>query len=526
MAKRFIATSFMAVCLATTAIASYSVRADEPELAFHPKSKWTIEYIGESKTETLRSCAISNQLNNGYILQLAGTPKGFTNLNIDFRQGSFEKNVKYEVHYSVPGLIDKTIPTKAFKNSLLVSDLRKEQKFSDALQTASVLDIKIRDTEFRVYMTGFQAAMEEYSACITPPETLASSASIVEEHTIKEDIIPRQPEAVEGALAPAPPLDLSAMDSPVPMPSQAAMDEEISAPAQILSPELTERERYTEKLAKQMQEAEKQMDGPPAPVHADIMTPPPPEPVQQKPEIIIKTPEKESAAPAPEEKEAQVETIKESGAIYKIEKSKTIVADFTQPEEKPDPIEAEPTQTLAEEATPPTPAPITPVTDHSEIEAVSASVAEPASGDYRNEDFILMRNKISELEDQVEVLMKKNTLLDEELKISLQDAEKERMTVSSDNWNLEKATMKFNEAERQIMRLGRQLQTSRAQCEQEKAGLENMLFDPSLTNQQQLSSLASLEADLDAAQSELYRQQRQYEERIKILEERLGKTSP
>jgi len=149
------------------------------------------------------------------------------------------------------------------------------------------------------------------------------------------------------------------------------------------------------------------------------------------------------------------------------------------------------------------------------------SAIEPSSG-AAGEDFIQMRDKIRELEQEVGRLSKENNLLDTELKTSLKDAEDERLSVSSDNWNLERATMRYNEAERQIKRLGRQLQAARQQCTSEKQELETMLFDPQVTEQSQLAKLSALEQDLAQAKAELQTSQRRYEERIRLLEGQLG----
>ena len=152
---------------------------------------------------------------------------------------------------------------------------------------------------------------------------------------------------------------------------------------------------------------------------------------------------------------------------------------------------------------------------------MASAAIEPSSG-HPDEDFIQMRNKISDLEAEVSRLSKENAALDGDLKASLRDAEEERLSVSSDNWNLERATMRFNEAERQIQRLGRQLQAARQQCTSEKQKLETMLFDPQVTEQQQLAKLASLEEQLAKSKSELQSAQRRYEERIRLLEGQLG----
>lgn len=83
--------------------------------------------------------------------------------------------------------------------------------------------------------------------------------------------------------------------------------------------------------------------------------------------------------------------------------------------------------------------------------------------------------------------------------------------------------MKFNEAERQVKKLGQQLQKERAQCKVEKKDLEGMLFDPQLTNEQQLARLADLEDQLTKAQRELQDQRMRYEEQIRLLRSQSAK---
>ncbi len=178
-------------------------------------------------------------------------------------------------------------------------------------------------------------------------------------------------------------------------------------------------------------------------------------------------------------------------------KHEKVVADFTG---TTDPV-------AKIESLPPVVTPMTKPTPPKKIEPVKTATTHTSS---------------SALNSKVAMLQKKNAALQAELKIAFQDAKDERLSIANGNWNLEQATMKYNESERQVMRLGRHLQTTKAECSAEKAELENMLFDPKLTNQQQLAKLAALETDLEDAKAQLYRQQRQYEERIKLLEQRLN----
>ncbi len=401
MAQKLLASTLLAACLATTSLASSNAIAKDPELSFYPKNKWVVGEVGSTSDGGLRNCVISNKLNNGYIVQLAGTANGFTNINIDFRQDSFKENQKYEVKYTIPGVIEKNIPTKAYKKNLLVGDLRDNKEFADTLSTSGALDINIANTEFRIYLTGLEATMNKYETCINPNAKIAAQET------------PQQPKEVKGAFAPPPPL-LTQM--PEGAPSLGANNS--PRPIASLTP------RYSETLAEEM---------------------------------------------------------KSNNSVLPLLKP------ATQQDDTADKLKS----------------------------------IEPSSNNYDG-NTQKMRKKISALEKQMGVLMNKNKELDTELRMTLEDAEGERLSISSDNWDLERATMKFNEAERQIMRIGRKLQNQKALCQKEKEGLENVLFDPELTNQQQISKLTALETELDTQKADFYRKQRQYEERIRLLEKRLG----
>ncbi len=125
-----------------------------------------------------------------------------------------------------------------------------------------------------------------------------------------------------------------------------------------------------------------------------------------------------------------------------------------------------------------------------------------------------MRIKMTNLERMVNRLSEENTALETELQKALREGEQERISLSSDNWNLEQATKRYNEAERQIDKLGRQLQRERGQCLQESQKLETMLFDPELTSTEQMARLTELERELERTKSKLAA----YESRIRKLQ--------
>lgn len=83
---------------------------------------------------------------------------------------------------------------------------------------------------------------------------------------------------------------------------------------------------------------------------------------------------------------------------------------------------------------------------------------------------------------------------------------KKLVNASSSDWNLEKATRRFNEAEREIVRLGEKIEEERVACEKEKREIEYMLFDPAIAEKEQIAKLVALEEELQEAKEALQRQ--------------------
>lgn len=167
------------------------------------------------------------------------------------------------------------------------------------------------------------------------------------------------------------------------------------------------------------------------------------------------------------------------------------------------------------------PGPFSVPATHGMIESPAEALAEdmanlaPAAGAAINAG-----NHQAQLENKLRILQIQNASLKKELEETQRKTEKERISISSDNWNLEQATLRYNESERQNQRLGRQLQKERASWAQERAELEAMLFDPQLTSQKQLAHLARLENRVAQAEQALKQQREAYEAKLQFLQSR------
>ncbi len=498
---KFVTSVSFVCCLAGFYFVGGNVHANEPELYFYPEQKWSVEST-DLGAEDRPICTISNQLNNGYIVEMTGDAEGFTTLNLDFRQNAFQKGMKYEVQLLVPGISRIVVPAIATKKTTITSDLSEHTDFSKEMGNAGVMDIQIRDNNFRLYLTGLKSKMSTYNECTSTAESVGiaaldtddssdtiapmpSEALLSSPSSPAEEYVPPQPLAVAG-VAPPP----AATPTPIIDHSVLVMDSTSKA-----RPTADGKPRYIDLLAEKLKQNSSDYR-PTGNNNADSSA--------------------ATSDASDSSSLASAEPVKTSSITRDNFKSPKIVRTVSR-DVIPGVIDFSNNSRASSEAL----ASADDVaTRLSQIEPASGSTSAQAAN-YDGAGFVDMRNKISSLEREVNLLNDKNLMLDEELRMTLKDAENERISVSSDNWNLERATMRYNEAERQIKRIGRQLQTQRAQCELEKTDLENMLFDPKLTSQQQLTKLSSLEAALDSTKSDLYRQQRQYEERIKLLEQQL-----
>ncbi len=111
--------------------------------------------------------------------------------------------------------------------------------------------------------------------------------------------------------------------------------------------------------------------------------------------------------------------------------------------------------------------------------------------------------KITELEMKLEAAQKDNLKIARELEDERTKQEDGKLSLVSGDATMEQAVKRSNEAEREIRRLGQQVEKEKQQCSIQKAEIEQMLFDPAVTEEKQLEKLRSLEAQLEQANTKI-----------------------
>jgi chromosome segregation ATPase len=95
------------------------------------------------------------------------------------------------------------------------------------------------------------------------------------------------------------------------------------------------------------------------------------------------------------------------------------------------------------------------------------------------------------------------------------DLENKQLKMSGGSWDLEQATRRYQESQREIVRLGTLLQTQDVKCANEKKDIEYMLFDPAIATKAQISMLNSMEDQI-----------KDKDEKVKAAEAQLASAKP
>jgi len=122
--------------------------------------------------------------------------------------------------------------------------------------------------------------------------------------------------------------------------------------------------------------------------------------------------------------------------------------------------------------------------------------------------------RVKDLQSRLDSAKADNVRMAKRLEELTKAQEESVLGAAAGDWDLEQATKRFNEAEREIQRLGLMLEQERMNCRREKADLEQMLFDPAVADKQQIQRLMTLESQLKEAQAKIGDQEKLIEQAV------------
>ncbi len=488
--------------------------AQEPELSFYPAKGWVVRTKPLVSAPTQgRQCYLTSEFNNGFYMQFSGNGKQIDRISFDFRQNVFAANESYNAMLAVPGQMQEKTTANAISDNVITIDLNKVPGVLDKMRSASVLDLHVEENRFRFYLTALSSALGSYESCASEKAPAASEPVPV----AKASQPKAKPEKAMEEIIEQQTRETAALDAGKPVPLEIKIDESEPADAGTDFPDQIKGRRLSTLLASKM-EGKPADAGAPSIAAVQEVTP------EATEEPVADGAKADPATPAP---------------VVEVEEVAAVAPEAVEP------VTPAPTRTNYK-----TPWPEEKRSSgQMEIDVSAAGIGKngkPQSGKVYSYDAAVeemtranegreqndaeteaLRRKIRELEKTVSRLETDNRVLGEKVEETevaevLPPEDNSGVDISTDNWDLERATMRYNEAERQIKRLGRELAKERARAAAEKEELQAMLFDPQVTSQQQIAKLAELEEQLSEAQIKLAEQKLRFEERIRTLESQLS----
>ena len=541
--NRYLASTLLTGFLISATVFS---PAQGQEQALQPQGAWAVTKVDRSGQNGNSYCTLSRKYDDGIVLSLGRNQTEEYSLAIDFQKQTFQKDKAVKINLQPgPGQI-RAYDMMPTSEKAVVVRLGWDTGFFDALNQSQQMKVKIADKNYAFAMPEIAKGQGDLQECMENLKTASAKTGgksggtkdVLDADPVKAakgfDAAKADDKASAGEInaqkqSPAVETKTAANFSADKKRSEITLNNDDAAPRRPRPPEDQadkQAERPAEKLAKPL----------------DL-----PEPAAKSPELI-RRPEPSTAALAGKQPAAgdssEIKALQQRMAALNAENAELKRKDDEAASlaKRLAALDAENAALKQKSAT------VTPETQK-QIDALAAEKAaleqklsaaqQQQSSMAKAEDFAAAQAKAKELEiknaqledtlrqsqtriaetaintetrsmkqivdlqNKLDAAQKDNANLAKQLDAIKLQQEDKGLTLVAGDWNLEQATKRFNEAEREIRRLGLQLEQERTNCNREKAQIESMLFDPAVADQKQIEKLAQLQKELETAQGSI-----------------------
>ncbi|MCB9991279.1 MAG: hypothetical protein H6867_07845 [Rhodospirillales bacterium] len=489
-----------------------------------PNSNWAISKLAAAQTGGKPYCALARRFSNNMILTMARNGQDETSVAIDFQKQTLNNTQNYFITLK-PGFgQERSFNVRPVSGKALVIRMGQDYAFHDALNRSGQLDIDIAGDSYSFGLEDYADGQHKLGQCL---------AGLVEPAAGPSDMTPIPPAPAYTKVSSEPiPVQATPAVAQAPTPAPVAAPIPVPAPVQVVdnSAELQtlreenmrlrnalERERrnyedrfmqegQTSSLVAELSEKVNLLQMENKTLQEQVAYTPAPQPLSC-PEPVM--PDMSAA----EALEQQVKSLRDENLAMKQEiaglqaKMQMQQAQLAEKAAAPavDPAEAAVVDSLRERVG-------ALENENRQLKATNASYAQGGG------DVPVSLAQLRVVEEQLRHVQHDRDQLLSQINAMNSGKQQDRIDISSDNWNLEQATRRFNEAEMEIRRLSRELEEQRMHCSMEKKELEYMLFDPSVATQEQISRLTRLEEQVNQAQAILDEQVSVYEQKLASME--------
>lgn len=527
------------MCGSVALMSSASWAQVAPKVVYKPQGEWAVSRMAAKGPGKDPYCTMARRFNDNVILTFARNAKDETSLAMDFQPNTLAKGQSYYVTLDAGANEKRAFDVTPVSDKAMVIRLGQDAKFHDALSQSSKLNVDVAGLQFEFDVPDMAKGHENLSGCVT--SVVEPAAGEAKPTKVAQADAPVARRASDNILAAPVTGDTGGMPEPVLHMEGAAPV--ASAEAEGLREENLRLKNALERERREYEDRFMRESGSSSQVSE----------VMEKLKLLEKensdlkyqladarsmspkagavspaapaTCPTVSAAPADAAQGAELSMLREENARLKSDIAAQKTA-MVQLEMQADQAKSEGGKVQAETAT------IARlqsriddlVGQNSKLQSdlVSANASAKTASAVGADGSISIA-QLRSVEEQLKSVESERDMLRGQIEKMGSGQEDGLLKLSGSDWNLEQATRRFNEAEREVRRLGSQLEQARSQCSAEKKEIEYMLFDPEIATEQQISKLMTLETEVNTTKAELARKDTEVSAKIGDYEQQIAK---
>lgn len=169
--------SLLLIVLLSMTLSVTRVHASENMNLFMPTSGWLVGPSQVISHENDKNpCIIMNQFNKGFLLRISGLEDKILAMALDFRQGVFNPNSKYDVKLEIMGTeFSKEVVANAFDKGTLLINTKNQDQLFQALSNGKALNLTIKNRTLSFLLIGLDEGLGRMNQCVNNKVTPASS---------------------------------------------------------------------------------------------------------------------------------------------------------------------------------------------------------------------------------------------------------------------------------------------------------------------------------------------------------------
>lgn len=474
-----------------------------------PDSDWAVSKLEAAQTGGQPYCALARRFTNNLVLTIARNAHDESSVAVDFQKQTLSNTQNYRVTLK-PGFgQDRAFDVRPVSGKALVIRVGQDYAFHDALGRSGTLDVDISGETYNFNLQDYSAGQKKLSECLVNLVEPAAGSS--------EPVMPLPEKQTQSGY-----MTVSGSSASVAVPQQPpAADYAASGEATSLREENARLRSALEK-ERRMYEDRFMQEGQSSSLVAELneklgLLQTENDALRQQVASNRPVPQ---AVPSCPESAAPDASLQGDLSLLRDENLR-LTQDLAEQQARNSLLETQLAEKRAPEATDSASAAV------AEELRVRVAALEEDNRKLKTENETLSKGgadvpvslaQLRSVEEQLRYVQADRDKLLAQIEGKDQDKRESLLDISSDNWNLEQATRRFNEAERENGRLARELEEQRTQCATDKKKLEYMLFDPEVAKQEQITKLMDLETKVDQAQGVWDKEKTGYEQTIASLQ--------